>query len=69
MGFFETATQGIGSLEKVTMDKRGAHKGAIDGIRAGQDIPVVVRKVKHLSDIVEQDHRSIRITRPMLGFK
>jgi putative transposase len=30
----------------------------------------VVRQVKYLNNIVEQDHRAIkRVTRPMLGFK
>ncbi len=31
---------------------------------------MVVRQVKYLNNIVEQDHRVIkRLTRPMLGFK
>lgn len=31
---------------------------------------MVVRKVKYLNNIVEQDHRAVkRITNPMLGFK
>ncbi len=31
---------------------------------------MVVRQVKYLNNIVEQDHRAIkRVTRPMLGFK
>ena len=31
---------------------------------------IVVRQVKYLNNIVEQDHRAIkRITRPMLNFK
>ena len=33
-------------------------------------MPIVVRQVKYLNNIVEQDHRAIkRVTRPMLGFK
>ena len=52
------------------MDKSGASKGAIDGIHAGRETPIVVRQVKYLNNIVEQDHRAIkRITRPMLNFK
>jgi putative transposase len=33
-------------------------------------IKIIVRQIKYLNNIVEQDHRSIkRITNPMLGFK
>jgi putative transposase len=32
--------------------------------------PVIVRQVKYLNNVVEQDYRAIkRVTRPMLGFK
>ena len=42
----------------------------IDEINAGKEIPIVVRQVKYLNNIVEQDHRAIkRVTRPMLNFK
>jgi putative transposase len=31
---------------------------------------IIIRQVKYLNNIVEQDHRGVkRITRPMLGFK
>jgi transposase-like protein len=33
-------------------------------------MPIKIRQVKYLNNIVEQDHRAIkRRTRPMLGFK
>ena len=33
-------------------------------------MPVIVRQVKYLNYIVEQDHRAIkRVTKPMLAFK
>ncbi len=53
------------------MDKSGANKAALDGINAGMDTPmVVVRQVKYLNNIVEQDYRAVkRVTRPMLNFK
>jgi putative transposase len=52
------------------MDKSGANKAAIDAINAGRDVPILVRQVKYLNNIVEQDHRAIkRLTRPMLNFK
>ena len=35
-----------------------------------REVPITIRQVKYLNNIVEQDHRAIkRITRPMLGFK
>ena len=59
-----------GAPEKVTMDKSGANKAAIDEINANREKPMVVRQVKYLNNIVEQDHRAVkRITKPMLGFK
>jgi putative transposase len=68
--FFDKAMQGNGVPEKVTMDKSGANKAAIDEINASREIPVTVRQTKYLNDIVEQDHRAVkRITKPMLGFK
>ena len=56
--------------ETVTMDKSGANKAALDQLNAERDIPIEVRQVKYLNNIVEQDHRAIkRVIRPMLGFK
>ena len=40
--------------EKVTMDKSGANKAAIDEVNASREIPIVVRQVKYLNNIVEQ---------------
>lgn len=59
-----------GMPEKIAMDKSGANKAAIDGINEGLDKQIVVRQVKYLNNIVEQDHRAIkRLTRPMLNFQ
>jgi len=53
-----------------SMDKSGAHKAAMDAVNACRDVPILVRQVKYLNNIVEQDHRAIkRVTRPMLNFK
>jgi transposase-like protein len=39
-------------------------------INAGRNAPILVRQVKYLNNIVEQDHRALkRVTRPMLNFK
>jgi transposase-like protein len=52
------------------MDKSGANKAAIDEINGAVAVPIMVRQVKYLNNIVEQDHRAIkRVTKPMLGFK
>src|SRR5471030_814552 len=68
--FFDKAMDANGNPEKVAMDKSGANKAAIDEINADRDVPIVVRQVKYLNNIVEQDHRAIkRVTKPMLNFK
>ena len=70
MGFFRKAMRASGDPEKVTMDKSGANKAAMDEINAGRDEPIEVRQNKYLNNIVEQDHRAVkRISKPMLGFK
>jgi putative transposase len=68
--FFDKAMRANGDPNKVVMDKSGANKAAIDAINAGRNVPILVRQVKYLNNIVEQDHRAIkRVTRPMLNFK
>ena len=68
--FFDKAMHASGVPGKVTMDKSGANKAAIDAINVGCEVPVLVRQVKYLNNIVEPDHRAIkRVTKPMLNFK
>ena len=68
--FFDKAMGANSDPNKVAMDKSGANKAAMDAINAGRDVPILVRQVKYLNNIVEQDHRAIkRATRPMLNFK
>lgn len=68
--FFNKAMRLNGDPEKVTMDKSSANKAAIDGINLAREIPIEVRQIKYLNNIIEQDHRAVkRITRPMMGFK
>jgi len=70
MRFFDKATPLNGLPEKVAMDKSGANKAAIDQIIEDKGLSIIVRQVKYLNNMVEQDHRGIkRMTRPMLGFK
>ena len=68
--FFNKAMGANGEPDKVAMDKSGANKAAIDAINSRRNVPILVRQVKYLNNIVEQDHRAIkRVTRPMLNFK
>ena len=46
------------------------HKKAMDGINQHRNVPIEVRQVKYLNNIIKQDHRFVkRVTKPMLGFK
>jgi len=68
--FFEQAIERNGAPEKVNIDKSGSNVAALESMNAGRGERIVVRQVKYLNNIVEQDHRAIkRRTRPMLGFK
>ena len=68
--FFEKAMKANGIPAKVAMDKSGANKAAMDEINARGKNQIVIRQVKYLNHLVEQDHRAIkRVTRPMLNFK
>jgi hypothetical protein len=54
----------------VTIDKSGSNVAALEALNAKRRKPIVVRQIKYLNNIVEQDHRAIkRRTRPMLGYK
>ena len=68
--FFDKAIEANGDPDRVAMDKSGANKAGIDAINAGRDVPILLRQVKYLNNIVEQDHRAIkRVSRSMLNFK
>ena len=59
-----------GDPEKVTIDKSGSNKAAMDEINLGREAPILVRQNKYLNNIIELDHRAVkRITKPMMGFK
>jgi putative transposase len=68
--FFDKAMRHSEVPDTVTMDKSGANKAALDKLNAQREIPIKIRQVKYLNNIVKQDHRAVkRVTRPMLGFK
>ena len=68
--FLRKAINGNGTPEKITIDKSGANKAAINSHNSEHETDIEIRQVKYLNNLVEQDHRAIkRLTRPMLGFK
>ena len=68
--FFYKAMKASGVPEKLTIDKSGDNKASMDEINASSATPIIVRQVKYLNNIVEQDHRAVkRVTKPMLNFK
>jgi putative transposase len=68
--FLIKAIRRHGVPEKITIDGSAANEAAIKSYNAEHGTAIVIRKIKYLNNIVEQDHRGVkRITRPMLGFK
>ena len=72
--FFNQSIGSNGEPLKVNIDKSEASKIALEQINkdrhaSGKDL-IVIRTIKYLNNIVEQDHRFIKkLIRPMLGFK
>jgi hypothetical protein len=55
---------------KITIDGSDANEAAIKSSNEAHGTHIIIRQVKYLNNIVEQDHRAVkRVTRPMLGFK
>ena len=70
--FFRKAFRENGRPEKVTVDKSGSNKAALDYFNkdVSKEDEFEIRQVKYLNNIVEQDHRFIKKrTLPTLGFK
>jgi transposase-like protein len=70
--FFRKAFKNNSTPEKVAVDKSGSNKCALDHFnkQLEKKAQYVIRQVKYLNNIAEQDHRFIKKrTRPMLGFK
>ncbi len=70
--FFKKAITRNGVPSKVNMDKSGANLAGLQHVN--RELPnteqIVIRQVKYLNNMIEQDHRGIkRIVNPMLGFK
>ena len=73
--FFKQAVGNNGIPEKVVIDKSGANHAGLLNLNLllwflGWWPLIEILQVKYLNNIVEQDHRFIKmITRPMKGFK
>jgi len=70
--FFRKAFKENGRPDKVTIDKSGSNKAALDSFNkdAEEEEKIEIRQIKYLNNVCEQDHRFIKKRiRPMLGFK
>src|SRR6266545_2206854 len=68
--FLKKAIRRNGLPAKITIDGSDASEAAIKSYNEEHGKNIIIRQVKYLNNIVEQDHRGVkRITRPMLGFK
>jgi transposase-like protein len=70
--FFRKAFKENSRPDKVTIDKSGSNKAALDSFNkdVAKEEEIEIRQIKYLNNIVEQDHRFIKKrTRPTLGFK
>jgi putative transposase len=72
--FFEKAIGSSGIPVKINIDKSGANKAAFDKLnrlqRQRKKRQIILRQVKYLNNIVEQNHRGPkRIIGPTFGFK
>jgi putative transposase len=70
--FLRKALKNNGRPDKVTVDKSGSNKAALDYCNKNvkKEDKIEIRQIKYLNNIVEQDHRFIKKrTKPMLGFK
>ena len=70
--FFRKAFKNNGMPGKVTIDKSGSNIAALEALNKdlSENMRMIIRTIKYLNNIVEQDHRFIKKrTKPMLGFK
>jgi transposase-like protein len=68
--FLTKAIRRHGVPAKITIDGSEANASAIRSYNEAHGTTIIIRQVKYLNNVVEQDHRAVkRITRPMLGFK
>jgi putative transposase len=68
--FLTKAIHRHGVPEKITIDGSEANAAAIRNYNMEHGTAIVIRQVKYLNNIIEQDHRAVkRVSRAMLEFK
>jgi putative transposase len=68
--FLKQAIRRHGVPETITIDGSDANAAAIKSYNEEHGTTIIIRQVKYLNNIVEQDHRGVkRVTCPMRGFK
>ena len=68
--FLSKAIRRHGVPAMIIIDGSEANAAAIRHYHVAYGTAIVIRQVKYLNNIVEQDYRAVkRVTRPMLGFK
>src|SRR2546425_2468284 len=68
--FLTKAIRRHGVPEKITIDGSAANKAAIESYNEEHGTAIVIRQVKYLNNVVEQDRRGVkRLTCPLLGCK
>src|SRR5215475_13843464 len=68
--FLTQAIRRHGVPATITIDGSAANEAAIKRYNEAHGTHIIIRQVKYLNNVVEQDHRAVkRVTRPMLGFK
>jgi putative transposase len=68
--FLKKAIRRGGVPRKITIDGSEANAVAIKRYNEEHGTAIIIRQVKYLNNVIEQDHRGVkRVTRPMLGFK
>jgi transposase-like protein len=68
--FLKNAICRHGVPEKMTIDGSDANEAAMKSYNEAHGTNIIIRQVKYVNSIVEQDHRGVkRVTRPMLGCK
>jgi putative transposase len=68
--FLTKAIRRHGVPETITIDGSEANAAAICGYNTEFGTAILIRQMKYLNNVVEQDHRAVkRVNRPMLGFQ
>jgi putative transposase len=68
--FLTKAIRPDGVPEIIAIDGSEANAAAIRCYNAEHGTAIIIRQVRYLNNVVEQDYRGVtRVTRPMLGFK